>query len=150
MHNKGFIAIRTLIALAIVMSYLPLMTNILLYVSNIDYRYDLINDELSLAQLRRIMMLSYDVEISNNSISFIYGETNRSLSMINGRLVLSPGYQMFLDKIEGAHFEERDELIYLYYVKDDKEYETVIGKNEGLSVDDFCDNNDDSYEYDDS
>ena len=150
MHNKGFIAIRTLIALAIVMSYLPLMTNILLYVSNIDYRYDLINDELSLLQLRRIMMLSYDVEISNNSISFIYGETNRSLSMINGRLVLSPGYQMFLDKIEGAHFEERDELIYLYYVKDDKEYETVIGKNEGLSVDDFCDNNDDSYEYDDS
>ena len=96
------------------------------------------------------MLLSYDIEVENYTISFIYGESGRNLSMINGRLVLTPGYQMFLDKIDGLHFEEREGLIYICYVKDNKEYEALIGKNQGLSVDDFCDNNDDSYEFDDS
>lgn len=150
MRHKGFIALRSLIALTIIMLYLPLITCILIYVSDINYRYDLLNDELSLLQLRRIMLLSYDIEVENNTISFIYGESGRNLSMINGRLVLTPGYQMFLDKIDGLHFEEREGLIYICYVKDNKEYEALIGKNQGLSVDDFCDNNDDSYEFDDS
>ena len=107
MRHKGFIALRSLIALTIIMLYLPLITCILIYVSDINYRYDLLNDELSLLQLRRIMLLSYDIEVENNTISFIYGESGRNLSMINGRLVLTPGYQMFLDKIDGLHFEER-------------------------------------------
>lgn len=150
MSNKGFIATRTLMALFIVMLYLPLMVNVLLYVSQIDSRYDLLNDEISLVQLRRILLLSYDIKISNSSISFIYGGNTRYLSMINGRLVLTPGYQMFLDKVEGLHFEQKEGLIYLIYDKDEKEYEAIIAKSEGLSVDDFRDCDDDSDEFDGS
>ena len=77
MRHKGFIALRSFIALTIIMLYLPLITCILIYVSDINYRYDLLNDELSLLQLRRIMLLSYDIEVENNTISIIYGESRR-------------------------------------------------------------------------
>lgn len=136
-NNRGFTSLRTIIALIVTLTILPIAVNIIAYTSSIKFEYDLINDELSIYQLRRIMLIAYDVYNDGNSLNFIYHNDDYSLSEINGRLVLKPGYQVFLDNIDYLEFIEEGDAVWLRYEKDNKEYRTPIVKKRGIYISDF-------------
>lgn len=121
---------------------LPTAVNIINYCLNLKFNYDLINDELSLFQLRRIMLIAYDAENNGDELHFVYHNDEYSLSLINNRLVLQPGYQMFLNSVDYIDFVEEGNTIFINYVKNEKEYSTPIVKAKGIYIDDFLDNND--------
>lgn len=150
-YRRGFISLRTVVALLITLTILPLAVYGLTYSVNLKFTYDEINDEIALLHLRRILLLAYDVNNNGYSLDFIYHNDNYSLSLINGRLVLQPGYQMFLDNIDDLSFYEDGNSIYIRYEKNNKEYTTPIIKQNGIYLNDFSDSDDDSdaYSYDD-
>ena len=141
-YRRGFTSLRTIVALLITMSILPIAVDVISYASNLKYEYDLVNDEISLFQLRRILLIAYDVNNNGYSLDFIYHNDDYSLSLINNRLVLQPGYQMFLDNVDYLEFKEEGNAIYIEYEKNNKEYKTPIIKRNGIYLDDFLDTDD--------
>lgn len=140
--RRGFISSRTIVALLITITMLPIVVSIMSFSSNLNFSYSEVNDELALVDLRRILLCSYDVNNSGNCLDFIYNNENFSLSLINRRLVLSPGYQMFLDNVDNLEFIEEGNSIYVKYLKNNKEYKTPICKQNGIYLIDFLDDND--------
>lgn len=137
--HRGFISLRTILALVITLSILPIAVSIISYATNLKFEYDKVNDEISLYQLRRILLIAYDVNNNGNSLDFIYHNDSYSLSLINNRLVLSPGYQMFLDNVDYLEFINTGNSISIKYEKNNKEYITPIIKAYGIYLDDFSD-----------
>ena len=144
-RRRGFISINTLVAFIVTLSIIPLAVSVISSVANINISYTEVNDELALLDLRRKLLIAYDVKNNGNSLSFIYDNDDFELSLINNRLVLTPGYQMFLDDIDYIDFVEEGNSIYIRYERKNKEYKTPIIKQKGIYLDEFSDYDD---EYD--
>ena len=78
-------------------------------------------DEIALAQMRRILMLSYKVENEGSTLVYTYQDREFRLSLVNGNLIIQPGTQMILTDISHAHFESAGEVIYVVYTRENKE-----------------------------
>lgn len=148
MHNsRGFIELRTIIALIVTISLLPLAVDVISYCANLKFEYEYVNDEISLYQLRRILLISYDLNNNGYSLDFIYHNEDYSLNLLNNRLVLQPGYQMYLDNVDYLEFIEEGNTLFVHYVKNDEEYKTPIAKTNGIYLADFS-NPDDEFDSD--
>lgn len=139
-----FIKTRFLVALFITLSLFPLSSLMVKLIANIKMDYDLVNSEMSLMDLRRILLIAYDLEISEYELNFVYHDTNYVLRFINDKLVLSPGTQIYLNDIKEASFYTKNNCLYLRYVNNEnQEYEKNIGTKEGFHLSELSDNNDD-------
>lgn len=120
---------------------LPICIESFNYVSNIPFEYNEINDELGLCQLREQLLIAYDMRVSPNEINFIYKNKNFRLSLVNGKLLMQPGSQMYLNDVDDLYFDTRNNCVYACYKKKNKYYERIICKEEGLYINDFsnCD-----------
>ena len=144
MSNKGFIKSRYLIALLITLSVLPITTSTIRLLASVNLDYNLINNEMALMDLRRILLIAYDLSISDYQLDFIYHNDNYTLRYVNDKLILSPGTQIFLNDIKEANFYSKNGCLYLRYVtNDNKEYERNIGTEKGFHLDELSDNYDD-------
>ena len=131
--------IRNLFGLLICMLMLNIVLLSFTFVGDIKFDYDLINDEIAMEQLRRILLISYDISVNEDGMSFIYHNKDFSLNCINNKLILQPGTQIFLNNIDSVNFVARDGCYVLIYRKGDKEYEKVICPKEGIYINDFSD-----------
>ena len=141
-NNRGF-ATRSLIALLITLSILPLAVSIMAYCASLKQNYNLVNSEIALMDLRRIMLISYDLCVNDNQLDFIYHNEEYHLVYVNDKLILTPGTQIILNNIKEASFYEKNDSIYLRYIDDDnKEYKRNIGSAKRFYIDDFSFDND--------
>lgn len=133
--------IRNLLGLIITITMLPICIEIFMFTSDIEFNYNQINDEIALAQLREQMLIAYDMYVYSDQIDFIYKNKEFRLSLVNNKLILQPGTQIYLNDIDGLRFDERNESVYVIYERDNKIYERVICQKERLYIDDFsnCD-----------
>lgn len=98
---------------------------------------------MALQDLRRVMLLAYDIEVSDYEINFIYHNDNYTLRYLNNKLILQPGTQMYLNGILDAYFTKENNSIYVNYTDENgKEYKRNIGKEKGIYLNDFLDNDD--------
>ncbi len=137
--------IRNLAGLLIILSLLPIAMTAFRYTADIPFLYYEISDEVTLAQLREILLIAYDMRAGYSALSFRYQNREFSLSLVNGKLILQPGTQIYLADLDELHFEERNGVIYVCYERDGKENERVIASARGFYLDDFsdCDVHDD-------
>lgn len=140
--RRGFIELRSLVAVLVIMSILPIIVSVLTIISSYKVDYDFVNDEISLFQLRRIMLIAYDIDNNYDSLKFIYHGKDFELSTINNRLVLQPGYQVFLNNIDYAEFNYNNGLLNITYGRNGNENTTCIYKEKGIYIDDFSNIND--------
>lgn len=120
---------------------LPICIEAFTFTSNIKFNYNEINDEIALAQLREQMLIAYDMYVTSDQINFIYKNKDFKLSLVNGKLILQPGTQIYLADIDDLRFETRNGCVYVIYERNNKTYERVICQEERLYIDDFsaCD-----------
>ena len=137
--------IRNLVGLMIIVSMLPLCSMAFSYTSRIPFEYNEVSDELALAELREILLIAYDMRVSYSSLDFLYQNKDFSLSLVNRKMLLQPGTQIYLNDIDELHFEERGTVIYVIYERNNRKYERAIGANKGIYLDRFsdCDVHDD-------
>lgn len=133
--------IRNLIGLIITCAMLPMCMLSFKYIANIEFDYNKINDEIALCQLRENLLISYDMRVSSDSLNFIYKNKNYSLSLVNNKLILQPGTQIYLYDVDDLSFDIKNNCIYVSYSRGDKDYERVIASQTGIYINDFssCD-----------
>ena len=147
--NRGSVNIGTLLALLITLTVLPLAVTVFRHAAGLDFDYDQVNSEMALMDLRRVLFLAYDLKVYDNELEFIYHNDDYHLRLVNGRLILQPGTQIYLNDIEEVRFYTRNGSLYLAYrTSRGKEYERNIGKENGIHLDDFPADNDELAEPD--
>ena len=141
-YRRGFLEARSVVAILVIITILPIIVSIFQLISNTRIDYDIVNDEISLLQLRKIMLISYDIENYGDELHFVYHNDDYKLSLLNNRLILSPGYQVFLNDVDYVYFNEEDGALSLNYGRENKEKETYIYKEKGICISDFSDSDD--------
>jgi len=136
-RRRGFISTRALIALYVVMLLIPLAYSSFSFVGNNKFNYNEVSNEIALVDLRKILMLAYDLENNDDSLKFIYKGDEYELYETNNKLILKPGTQIFLNDIDSVQFINKNECIYLIYETNGKTYERNIGKTKGIRLADF-------------
>ena len=126
MSCKGYILKDFLLGLIVFMMLFPVVVKSAEIVSGLNFVDAQLGDELSILQLRRKMIISENIVINGNSISFIIGDTEFTLKYEEHRLYLTPGYQLFLNDIDGLRFKNMDGMIFIEYEKNNKRYERYI------------------------
>ncbi len=142
-NNRGFIYTRTVITILIVLTILPILISAYSLIAKYNIDYNLLSNEISIMDLRRVLLLAYDIKINSHEMRFIYHNENYVLHLSNNKLILQPGTQIYLNDIKEINFNTKNGSIYLTYITNKgKEYEKNIGKEKGLYLADFSNNND--------
>ena len=126
MSCKGYILKDFLLGIIVFMMLFPVVVKSAEIVSGLNFVDAQLGDELSILQLIRKMIISENIVINGNSISFIIGDTEFTLKYEEHRLYLTPGYQLFLNDIDGLRFKNMDGMIFIEYEKNNKRYERYI------------------------
>lgn len=127
-RHAGYALIEVLLTLIILTAMLPItLVCIQPFEQMLKFNQE-IQDQIALSQLRRILMLSYQVSCSDSEINFTYHQHPQTVSLINNHLVISPGTQIFMTEIDGVMFFEKGKFIYIAYTRNQKEYEKILGE----------------------
>lgn len=125
--KKGFSLVEVLIALVLSFFIIELLVSSFTYIktnSNDDINQDL----LSAFMLYEIFNVSVDIIVLDDSISFKYLEDQRELLLINNRLIIRPGTQIYFNNINEYEFFVKENYIYLKLKRNKKTYTYLIGE----------------------
>ncbi len=114
-NSSGSVLTEFLMVLGIVCMLVPSLALSLNVLSQCDTFDEMVQDQISIAQLRRVLMISYDVFLQQDCLTYTYAYKEYVLSCKNGRLTQQPGTLIYLSEIEDAWFVQEQELIYLVY-----------------------------------
>ncbi len=150
MRKKGYTLKEMVLAINICLIMLPILLISMIKLNDLKYYYDDISGNISIMQLRKILLISYDIEVSNDNLHFSYQNKECDLYLTNNHLIMSPGTQVIYENIDDVRFYINNSSIYLEIERDNK-YETFcLAKTESFSIDAFssCNDGDDKL-YDD-
>lgn len=127
MNKKGFTLLEMLCSLFCFTLILQLLyfSYVKLYKVK-DFSTD-IQDIISVNQLIHIFNLSEILTYSESVIHFYYLNEIRMLSLINNKIILSPGTIIYFLNVDSIKFEIEDSLIYLTYTRNNNQRKVIIG-----------------------
>lgn len=125
-RNSGIIMIDYLLSLFIVAVMCPLMVASIALINNRKQDAQAVQDEIAIAQLQRILIISEGYKIQGNELSFMNQNRAMYLRKVNGNLIIQPGTQIILVNIDDVSFKEEGNLITCTYSRKGKEYERVL------------------------
>lgn len=125
-RNSGVILTDFLISLFVVALMCPLMVSSIALVQNRKADIQSVQDEIAIAQLQRILIISDMYEIHGDELAFVNQERSMYLRKVNGNLIIQPGTQIFLVDVDDVQFSEENKLITLTYSRQGKEYERIL------------------------
>lgn len=118
--NKGFTSVEVLLSLWIISFSMLLLSSVLPSISKLTEPDSFIQEQIGLRQLRHILLLSENVNITDDSlIGWLYNE-EYTLKYDRNRLVKTPGYEIMLIDLASARFVSKGECIYLAYQKNNE------------------------------
>lgn len=127
-RRTGSILMDYLLTLFITSLMIPVVLSSLLLLTNYLKENPYLQDEIASYQLRRILSLSYDPYIEENSLYFTYRQSKMNLSFVNGNLIIQPGTQIMYLNIDSCDFFEENGVIWVLYERNGKEIEQAITK----------------------
>ena len=126
--RRGFILADFLLSLSVLMILMP-VTLLAVRTVSASLRFDEeVQDEIALAQMRRIILLSYDAEPSGGDLRITYQGDDMRFTFLNKRVILQPGTQIFISQIDSASFHNEGGILYLRYERNGKTYDKTVGR----------------------
>ncbi len=125
--NNGFILEQFLIALLILCAVLPVFLTQLRVIMNLYVRPLDLQDAIAIAQLRHVFNIAEDITPAGDTLSFSYRKEQRLLRMSGENLILTPGTQYILTKIEEVSFASEDNTVILCWTRSEKETCAALG-----------------------
>ena len=123
--RQGSLLIDCLITLLVLVSLLSLI-NDFLRVQRSKLIFDKLQDEVSLSQLRRSLLLAKDFCLAENNLQFRINNEVKELELVNHKLILRPGVQIFLENIDQISFVNEENKWYLLYWQNDHSRKVCI------------------------
>ena len=127
-RKRGSILVEYLITLYIFLLLIEVFNSCLVIAERSLKHNSLLNEEVSLIQLRRTLLLSYDIENKGNSLEYEYQDRRFILNEINNNLIVQPGTQIVIMDINNLYFYEVNNNIYISYMKNEELYEKALVK----------------------
>lgn len=125
-RKNGFTLIEALLALFIT-SLVSLLGCMLIQVALRFSRMDIdTQNQFAVLQLRRELSIASQVQVENGNLEYILNHEKMVLYFDKSRIVKSPGYEIFMEQIDAAHFQNREGDIYLWFKKKNKTYEFEV------------------------
>ena len=126
MVRKGFTMIEALFSLMILsFSFVLLAIGLPSLHKVTAVRYP-VEEEIALRQIRRMLLLSEDIQCSGTQLDFWYQDDWFTLLLDGNRLVRVDGYLIYMENIDSLEFREKKGCIYLYYEKNQKAKERLL------------------------
>ncbi len=124
--RRGFMTGRLVFSLAVCLMMMPLTVTAMKVIGRQLVFREEVQDEIALAQLRRILITGDDYVCSRQEVTFLYHSATVRLYTVNRRVILTPGTQIFLSDIDSAYFYLDNGLLYISYSRMDRTYERVL------------------------
>jgi hypothetical protein len=125
--HAGFILEPLLISLAVMTLLSPLaLTQLQLLLRNLSFPEDL-QDRTGLAQLRRLINVSDDFQVSEQQVSMLYKGQTMVLRLAGENLILQPGTQYFLTQVDEIHFAVKGTILEICYERKEKQSCACLG-----------------------
>lgn len=126
LRKNGFTLIEALLGLmtsGIVSILCVVLIECLMNFSKLDlYK----QNQFAILQLRELMCVSNSIKVDNGNLSFINDHESYELYFDRNRIVQSPGYEIWMENIDDAYFEEENGEIYLLYIQGNKIFKFEI------------------------
>lgn len=124
--NQGFVLIEVLIALSIMASLMSPTLSILNVLQQSFERNQLVQDQVSINQLRHTLLLSNNIQYFSDHIEFDYHDKDCSLGLLNNKLIMKPGTMIYLIEIDDVLFLKDQNALILQYQRGSNVYQKVI------------------------
>lgn len=124
--TSGYTLLETLIALMIsslIFLSIYQIINMMSYIRLYDQHLQDINGVL---QLKQILNLGSNIEISADQIEYDYKENHFTVNLINDRLIIQPGTNILILDISSIEFIEDDLGLVIIYQRKDQIYHRRI------------------------
>lgn len=118
----GFTLIETLLALLCISIAMVMLVPCMNVMKSLllERRYS--DDRIALHQLRIMLAQARDVRMDVNTLQFQYRKEQITLSYDAHRLIRQPGYEIFLENIDAAVFQDVDTCIQLQWKRGEQAY----------------------------
>ena len=121
-NKNGIVLAELLLSILILSLLLPIsITTISILKDSLSFN-EALQDRIALLQMKRIILLSYDMTCDNGVLNINYQNKEMTFMYKNNHVLLTPGTQIFINDIDEAYFYEDDNSYYIYYKRDNKEY----------------------------
>jgi type II secretory pathway pseudopilin PulG len=124
--RSGFTLIELLIAANLSMLLLNLMLMSLSIIQKTDIQIDLRQNLNGIIQLRQKLALCQIKKVSEKQVACLFNQIEYDFSLEKNRLIMSPGYVVYLEKIENASFEKKDQVLGIRFTVQGEEINAVL------------------------
>ncbi len=125
-RTSGFMMMRLLLSLMICTVMLPIELAALNLLLKYPFYDSWMQDEISLAQLRRVLNVCYGKVTEGNTLICEYQGQRTEFRQVNGFLAASPGTWIFLDSVEEVNWEMENGFVKLSYCRGQERFERVM------------------------
>lgn len=110
----GFLLGELLAALLIISLLIPVsLFAVQTAIGSLDFDEN-VQDEIAAAQLRRILMMSYDIEVDGACLHMNYLDREMRIIYGNGHVYMTPGTMIFFNDVDNAWFEQEGDVVYVW------------------------------------
>lgn len=123
----GFLLADTLTAFFIALLILPLCMYCISAFSPLLKTEQTVQDEIAAQQLRRVFVLSHDIQVSGSEITLTYRQKEMRLRRSGRNVILTPGTQYCFTEVDDCSFAAAGGVIRILLVRGDRTVEKVLG-----------------------
>lgn len=125
-HRRGFTLIELLIALNLSMVVIHLMVFALSSLRFPSSQIDIRQNLNGVYQLRQRLALCRVKKVERRSILCTFDHKEHELRFEDDRLVMRPGYVVYMENLEAGFFEEQDKVIRVAFTAEGEEVHAVL------------------------
>ena len=115
-----------LLSLLIVVVMVQITTSAILLLPSFSSVSQSVQDEIAIAQLRRILIISTDFKTTADTLYFTNQGREMKLRVVNDNLIIQPGTQIMLVDVDGVTFMEQGHTIVCHYERNGAQHERII------------------------
>ena len=127
-NHVGSILIDYLFTMLIIGMMLPIVVSSLSLLMQCLKQPPIVQDMIASYQMRRILALSYDPFIEDNTLYFTYRTTQMRLSKVNKNIIIQPGTQIMYTNVDACTFYEDEHGIWIIYERDNEKTKEMLTK----------------------
>jgi len=120
-------SVKALITLSCMGVFLSIECAIMNLFSSQSFYSVWMQDEISLAQLRRVMNVCYEKEIEGSSLFCVYQDEEVEFRYNGDFLYMTEGTWIFLNEVDSLYWEINDGFLRLYYFRAEDKKEAILG-----------------------
>lgn len=120
--RNGFTLIEALLGLLITGMIASLCCMLIAIELKFVYMDVDVQNQFAILQLRQLLSLSESIEVKEDELVFIQNHEKIRLYFDAGRIVRSPGYEIFMEGVDHVLFYEKENCYFVSYSKSKKTY----------------------------